>query len=100
FMKLVITTHNSNKFKEVAQLLPDRIHLLSLTDIGCLTEIPETGKTLEENAKLKADFVTKNYGYPCFGDDTGLLVAFLEGAPGVYSARYAGEHANSEDNID
>ena len=100
YMKLVFATHNPNKFKEVAQLLPPSIQLLSLKDIGCLVDIPETGKTLEENAKLKADFVTKNYGYPCFADDTGLLVDALNGDPGVYSARYAGEQKNSEDNID
>ena len=99
-MKLVFATHNPNKFKEVVQLLPPSIQLLSLNDIGCLDEIPETGKTLEENAKLKADFVTKNYGLPCFADDTGLLVDALHGAPGIHSARYAGVQRNSEDNID
>src|SRR5690606_5332031 len=98
--KLVFATHNPNKFKEVVQLLPPTIHLLSLKDIGCLDDIPETGKTLEENAKLKADFVTKNYGYPCFADDTGLLVDALNGDPGVYSACYAGNQKNSGDNID
>jgi len=99
-MKLVFATHNSNKFKEVVQLIPPSIQLLSLNDIGCYDEIPETGNTLEENAKLKADFVTENYGLPCFADDTGLLVDALHGDPGVHSARYAGEQKNSEDNID
>lgn len=98
-MKLVFATHNQNKVKEVQALLPPTISLLSLTDIGCNQEIPETGETLEENAILKADFVTHKFGYPCFADDTGLLVNALDGAPGVYSARYAGEQRNSEDNM-
>lgn len=98
-MKLVFATHNSNKLKEVQLLLPKNIIILSLDDIGCTEEIPETGKTLEENAQIKADFVTQNYGYPCFADDTGLLVDGLEGKPGVYSARYAGEQKSSEDNM-
>lgn len=80
-------------------LLPDHIQLLSLDDIGCVDEIPEIGKTLEENAKIKADFVTQNYGLDCFSDDTGLLIAALNGAPGVYSARYAGEQKNAKDNM-
>tara|TARA_R110001583_G_scaffold16871_5_gene68931 strand:+ start:1758 stop:2351 length:594 start_codon:yes stop_codon:yes gene_type:complete len=99
-MKLVFATHNQNKVREVQALLPTTITLLSLTDIGCDEEIPETGKTLEANAILKADFVTNKYGYPCFADDTGLLVNSLDGAPGVYSARYAGEQKNSDDNMD
>jgi XTP/dITP diphosphohydrolase len=99
-MKLVFATHNQNKVKEVQALLPGNLSLLSLTDIGCTQEIPETGKTLEENAILKADYVTKNYGFPCFADDTGLLVAILNGAPGVYSARYAGPKANANDNME
>ncbi len=98
-MKLVFATHNSNKLKEVQLLLPKNIIILSLDDIGCTEEIPETGKTLEENAQIKVDFVTQNYGYPCFADDTGLLVDALEGKPGVYSARYAGELKSSDDNM-
>ncbi len=98
-MKLVFATHNQNKFKEVQSLVPKNIELLSLNDIGCHDEIPETGKTLDENAKIKADFVTKNYGFDCFADDTGLLVNALNGAPGVYSARYAGEQKSSDDNM-
>ncbi|NKI27283.1 non-canonical purine NTP diphosphatase [Arenibacter sp. 6A1] len=98
-MQLVFATHNNNKLKEVQLLLPDDIELLSLTDIGCTEEIPETAEDLEGNAILKAKFVTDNYGYPCFADDTGLLVDALNGAPGVYSARYAGEQKSSEDNI-
>lgn len=98
-MKLVFATHNQNKFKEVEVLLPPQIQMVSLTDIGCHDEIPETAETLKGNAQLKADFVTENYGLPCFADDTGLLVDALDGAPGVYSARYAGVQKNAEDNI-
>lgn len=98
-MNLVFATHNQNKFKEVQLLLPEHITLLSLHDIDCVDEIPETEETLEGNAKLKADYVTDNYGYPCFADDTGLLVEVLNGAPGVYSARYAGAQKNAEDNM-
>lgn len=98
-MKLVFATHNNNKLREVQSLLPSSITLLSLTDINCIEEIAETGTTLQENAQLKADYVTKNYNYPCFADDTGLEVDALNGAPGVYSARYAGEQCNAEDNM-
>lgn len=98
-MKLVFATHNQNKFKEVKILLPSYIELASLTDIGCYEEIPETADTLEGNAQLKADFVTEHYGLPCFADDTGLIVDALNGAPGVYSARYAGEQKNADDNM-
>ncbi len=98
-MKLVFATHNQNKFDEVNILLPSHIELISLTDIGCTSEIPETAETLEGNAKLKADYVTKKYGLSCFSDDTGLLVDALNGAPGVYSARYAGRQKNASDNI-
>ncbi|MBO0322459.1 non-canonical purine NTP diphosphatase [Muricauda sp. CAU 1633] len=98
-MKLIFATHNDHKLKEVQQLLPESIELLSLKDIQCFNEIPETGETLEENAKIKADFVTQTYGLDCFSDDTGLLVNTLDGAPGVYSARYAGEQKNAVDNM-
>lgn len=98
-MKLVFATHNDHKLKEVQQLLPAYIELLSLKDIGCLDEIPETGETLEENAKIKADFVTQTHGFDCFSDDTGLLVDALNGRPGVYSARYAGEQKSAADNM-
>ncbi|MDO1499245.1 non-canonical purine NTP diphosphatase [Euzebyella saccharophila] len=98
-MKLVFATHNQNKFQEVKLLMPDYIVLLSLTDISCFDEIEETGTTLEENAQIKANYVTKKYDLPCFSDDTGLLVNALNGKPGVYSARYAGNHKNSEDNM-
>lgn len=98
-MQLVFATHNQNKFLEVQQLVPEHIKLLSLTDIGCTEDIPETGDTLKANAILKADYVTKNYQIPCFADDTGLLVDALNGAPGVYSARYAGPQRNATDNM-
>ena len=98
-LKLVFATHNQHKLKEVQQLLPHSIELLSLHDIGCFDEIPETGHTLEENAKIKADFVTQTYGFNCFSDDTGLLVDALNGRPGVFSARYAGESKNALDNM-
>jgi len=98
-LKLVFATHNDHKLTEVQQLLPKNIELLSLKDIECFDEIPETGNTLEENAKIKADFVTKTYGFDCFSDDTGLLVDALDGAPGVYSARYAGEQKSAKDNM-
>lgn len=98
-MPLVFATHNQHKFDEVKVLLPKHINLISLTDIGCMEEIAETGKTLKDNAALKANYVAKLYGYPCFADDTGLLVDALNGAPGVHSARYAGEHKNDDDNI-
>jgi len=98
-MKLVFATHNPNKLYEVQLLMPQHITLLSLDDIGCSEEIPETSKTLKGNAKLKADFVTEHYEMPCFADDTGLLVDYLNGEPGVYSARYAGKQKNAEENM-
>nr|WP_297788256.1 non-canonical purine NTP diphosphatase [uncultured Allomuricauda sp.] len=99
-MKLVFATHNDHKLKEVQQLLPNTIKLLSLKDIECFDEIPETGTTLEENARIKADYVTQTYGLDCFSDDTGLLVDAMDGAPGVYSARYAGEQKKASDNME
>ncbi len=98
-MKLVFATNNQHKVNEVQQLLPKNIQLLSLKDIGCKEDIDETETTLEGNALLKANYVTQNYGYDCFADDTGLEVLSLHGAPGVYSARYAGEHGNAEKNM-
>ncbi|MDG1037757.1 MAG: non-canonical purine NTP diphosphatase, partial [Polaribacter sp.] len=98
-MKLVFATNNLNKLKEVQEMLPDTIELLSLRDINCFDEIDETETSLEGNAKLKADYITTNFGFNCFADDTGLEVESLEGKPGVYSARFAGEPANSERNM-
>ncbi len=98
-MKIVFATNNKNKVKEVQALLPKSIQLLSLKEIGCFEEIEETETTLKGNAKLKADYITKKYGYDCFADDTGLEVDALNGAPGVYSARYAGDDSNSKKNM-
>ncbi|KPM33733.1 Non-canonical purine NTP pyrophosphatase [Croceitalea dokdonensis DOKDO 023] len=98
-MKLVFATHNQNKYEEVKQLMPAHIELFSLEMIGCFDDIEETGATLEENARIKADFVTKNYNLPSFSDDTGLLVNALNGAPGVYTARFGGEEKNAEKNM-
>lgn len=99
-MKLVFASTNKNKIKEIQLLLPTEIQLLSLNDIGCIKEIPETADTIEGNAILKADYVTQNYGYNCFADDTGLEVEALNGEPGVYSARYAGEQKDANENMD
>ena len=98
-MKLVFATNNLNKLKEVQEMLPNSIELLSLKDINCFDEIDETEITLEGNAQLKADHITKKFGYNCFADDTGLEVESLDGKPGVYSARFAGEPSNSENNM-
>jgi XTP/dITP diphosphohydrolase len=98
-MKLVFATNNLNKLAEVQKMLPDTIQLLSLKDINCFDEIEETENTLEGNAKLKADYITTKFGYNCFADDTGLEVNTLDGAPGVYSARYAGKENNAENNM-
>ncbi|MGW9686599.1 non-canonical purine NTP diphosphatase [Flagellimonas sp. 2504JD1-5] len=98
-MEIVFATHNQHKLNEVQKLLPKTIKVLSLEDIGCLEEIPETGKTIEDNARLKADYVIRNYGFDCFSDDTGLLVDALQGDPGVHSARYAGVQKNAQDNM-
>ncbi|WP_334058477.1 non-canonical purine NTP diphosphatase [Polaribacter sp. P097] len=98
-MKLVFATNNLNKLKEVQEMLPSSIELLSLKDINCNEEVDETENTLQGNAKLKADYITKNYGYNCFADDTGLEVEALDGKPGVYSARFAGEPRSAERNM-
>lgn len=97
---LVFATNNKNKIREILPLLPGQMKLLSLEDIGCTEDIPETADTIEGNALLKARYVKKKYGYDCFADDTGLEVEQLGGAPGVYSARYAGEEKSSEANIE
>lgn len=99
-MQIVFATNNKNKIKEVQALIPSHIKILSLKDIGCYEDIPETQNTIEGNAKQKADHITTHYGYDCFADDTGLEVEALLGAPGVYSARYAGEQRNANDNMD
>ena len=99
-MKLVFATNNKNKIIEVQQLIPSTIEIISLESIGCFEEIPETADTIEENAVMKANYVTQKYGYDCFADDTGLEVEALNNEPGVYSARYAGEQRNADDNMD
>lgn len=98
-MNLVFATHNKNKLKEVQALLPKNITLLSLDDIGCFEDIPETADTIEGNAILKANYVKEHYNLDCFADDTGLEVEALNGEPGVYSARYAGENKDNDANI-
>jgi XTP/dITP diphosphohydrolase len=98
-MKLIFASNNKNKLNEIRLLLPNNIELLSLEDIGCNVDIPETADTIEGNAILKANYVTSNFGYNCFADDTGLEVEAINGEPGVYSARYAGEQKNADDNI-
>lgn len=97
-MQLVFATNNLNKIKEVQAILPQHIKLLSLKDIACNEDIPETQPTIEGNAIQKAEYLKKHYGYDCFADDTGLEVDALNGAPGVLSARYAGPQRNAEDN--
>lgn len=98
--KLVFATNNSHKLEEVSAVLGDQLDILSLKEIGCTEDIPETATTLEGNALLKAQHVYNQYGYDCFADDTGLEVEALEGRPGVYSARYAGEDQNAERNME
>lgn len=98
-MKLCFATNNAHKIEEVAALLGQPFQLQTLEQIGCLVDIPETGDTLEANSLLKAQYVYARYGIDCFADDTGLEVAALNNAPGVISARYAGDHKNSQDNI-
>src|SRR5690606_18011020 len=99
-MKLVFASNNKHKIQEIKQLLPHSFQVLSLEDIGCFEDIPETAESIEGNAILKANYVTQKYGFACFADDSGLEVESLSGAPGVYSARYAGEQKNDSDNID
>jgi XTP/dITP diphosphohydrolase len=98
-MKIVFASNNKNKILEIQSMLPESIQIVSLESIGCLEEIPETSETIEGNAILKANYVTQNYRLDCFADDTGLEVEALNGEPGVYSARYAGEQRNADDNM-
>ncbi len=97
-IKLVFATNNANKLAEVKAMLTN-FEIVSLKDIGCHDDIPETAVTLEGNAKLKADYITKKFGLNCFADDTGLEVEALDMAPGVYSARYADGERSSEANM-
>ena len=99
-MKLCFATNNRHKLEEIQALLGDQFELVTLSDIGCNTDIPEPYDTISENSEGKARFVQDNFGIDCFADDTGLVVYALNGEPGVKSARYAGEQRDSNDNID
>ena len=98
-MKLVFATNNRHKLQEVRDIVGDRVEVLSLADINCYDDIPETADTLQGNALIKARHIYEKYGFDCFADDTGLEVEALDGAPGVYSARYAGDECDSEANM-
>jgi XTP/dITP diphosphohydrolase len=98
-VELCFATNNEHKLSEVRQLLGDQHHVLSLSDIGCAEELREDQDTLEANSLQKAKYIFDNYHISCFADDTGLEVDALQGAPGVYSARYAGAQRNDNDNI-
>ncbi|RTZ06863.1 non-canonical purine NTP diphosphatase [Flavobacterium sp. GSP6] len=98
-MQLVFASSNKNKIFELQSMLPKTITIVSLESIDCLEDIPETSDTIEGNAIQKANYITEKYGCDCFADDTGLEVHSLNGAPGVYSARYAGEQRNANDNM-
>ena len=98
-MKIVFATNNPNKLKEIQSLIPKEIEIISLKEIGCTEEIPETGDTLEANAFQKAHYIKDNFNYDCFADDTGLEIDELNGDPGVYSARYAGPERNANANM-
>ena len=98
-MKIVFASNNKNKIHEIQSMLPESIQIVSLESIGCFEEIPETADTIEGNAILKANYISENYGFDCFADDTGLEVDSLDGQPGVYSARFAGEQRNADDNM-
>ena len=99
-MKLCFATNNEHKLSEARDIAGEAFEIVSLQDINCFEELPETRPTLEGNSLQKAEFVFQKYKVPCFADDTGLEVEALYGEPGVFSARYAGEHKNSDDNID
>ena len=96
---MVFATHNSHKLEEIRNILGDEYEILGLNDINCFEEIPEIGDTLEENSLLKSRYVKEKYGLDCFADDTGLEVQALNNAPGIYSARYAGESKDSLANM-
>jgi len=98
-MELIFCTHNENKVIEINKLLPEEFQLIGLSDLGFSDEIEETGSTLEENALIKVRTIYNSYKKNCFADDSGLEVDALKGKPGVYSARYAGNQKNANDNI-
>jgi len=99
-MKIIFASNNKNKVQEIQNQVPKSIQIVTLDEIGCTEDIAETGNTLEENAIIKANYITEKYGLPCFADDTGLEIEALNGEPGVYSARYAGEDKNADKNMD
>lgn len=99
-MNIVFATNNAHKLEEARRLAGDRITILSLAEIGCKEELPETCDTIEGNSLQKARYVKDHYGYDCFSDDTGLFIDALGGAPGVFTARYAGPQCSPSDNID
>lgn len=98
-MEIVFATHNPHKTEEIRKIAGENLHILDLKEIGCTEEIPETADTLTGNALQKAEFVCQKYGIDCFADDTGLEIEALDGRPGVYSARYAGEQCSFSDNM-
>ena len=98
-MELVFATNNTHKLNEVRAIAGARFSIVSLKELGCFDEIPETGETLPENALLKAQYIHNKFQCNCFADDTGLEIEALDGQPGVYSARYAGEHCSFQDNV-
>ena len=98
-MELVFATNNAHKLSEVRAIAGARFSIISLKELGCFDEIPETGDTLKENALQKAKYIHNKFQCNCFADDTGLEIEALDGRPGVYSARYAGEHCSFQDNI-
>ncbi len=97
--QIVFATNNAHKLEEIRKIMGPEWHIMSLSEIGCTADIPETADTLSGNAEIKARYVKEHFGYDCFADDTGLLVDALDGAPGVYSARYAGENHDSVANM-
>ena len=98
--KLVFATNNKNKLREMREIMDGLYDIVGLNDIGCHDDIVEDADTIQGNARIKADYVTDKFNVDCFADDTGLEVEALDGAPGVYSARYAGEHCSYQDNVD
>lgn len=99
-MKIIFASNNKNKVKEIQNQVPEFIQIVTLEEIGCTEDIEETEDTIKGNAILKANYISNLYGLPCFADDTGLEVEALNGAPGVYSARYAGEEKNADKNME
>lgn len=97
--QIVFATNNKHKLEEIRNILDNTLNILSLDDINCHEDIPETGSTIEENALIKARYIKEKYGYDCFADDTELEIKSLNNEPGVYSARYAGNDHNSEKNM-